>query len=359
MSEAADREDKTEDASASSLEQKRQKGEIALGKDLSGAAALAFGLAAIALVGPAVGRALVVLVHQEASRLAVVASADVPLALGVAWAGPAFFGLLAVFAIALGGALAGFGQTRGGLWPQRLSPDFKRCFQSERITRWFKREMATDLALNFVKVVAVLGALFMAISDDFLTISKLVQANAIGHLSVLASAIFRGAVAVFAVFAVIAAMDFAVQRHRFLDKAKMTKEEVKREHKQDEGDPQVKGQRKRKHRALLAQGRIDKDVPTADAIVVNPTHIAVAIRYRKKEGAAPKVVCKGQGSRADAMRAMARQHGVPIVKNIPLARLLHKKVKVGREVPADTYQAVAAVLSFVAKVTGRPPGTGK
>ena len=355
----ADREDKTEDASASSLEQKRQKGEIALGKDLSGAVALAFGLAALALAGPSLGRSLVVLVHQQVGRAGGVADAVVPIALGVDFTGTTFFGFVVIGAVALGGAVAGFGQTQGGLWPSRLSPDFSRVVQPEKVKRWFKREMATDLALNFVKLLAVLGALFFAVSDDFLTLSNLAQANAKGHVAILTSALFRGALAVFVVFAVIAAVDYSVERHRFLEKAKMTKDEVKREHKQDEGDPQIKGQRKRKHRKLLAQGRIERDVPTADAIVVNPTHIAVAIRYRKAEGAAPKVICKGQGLRADKIRAMARAHGIPIVKDIPLARHLHKKVRVGGEVPASTYKAVAAVITFVAKVTGRPPGTGR
>ncbi len=354
-----EREDKTEDASPARVEQKRKEGEIPVGKDLSGAVALAFGLAALALAGPSVGHALVALVRQEASRVADFADIQAPISVGLSWMAPALGALVVVLAIALGGVAAGVSQTQGGIWPQRLAPDPKRLFQAERVTRWFKREMATDLALNFVKVVAVLGALFMAISDDFLTITKLGAASTSGHLATLTSALFRGAIAVFVVFAVVATLDFVLTRHRFLDKAKMTKEEVKREHKQDEGDPQVKGQRKRKHRALLSQGRIEKDVPTADAIVVNPTHIAIAIRYRKEDGTAPKVVCKGQGMRADKIRAMAREHRVPIIKDIPLARLLHKRVKVGSEVPAETYQAVAAVLTFVSKVTGRAPGTGR
>ncbi len=94
-------------------------------------------------------------------------------------------------------------------------------------------------------------------------------------------------------------------------------------------------------------------MPRADALVVNPTHIAIAIRYRRDEGRAPRVTAKGKGALAELMRDLARENAVPIVQDIPLARLLYRKVKVGREIPAQTYKAVAAVLAFVYRVTGR------
>ena len=99
-------------------------------------------------------------------------------------------------------------------------------------------------------------------------------------------------------------------------------------------------------------------MPRADALVVNPTHIAVAIRYRKKSDRAPRVTAKGKGKQAEIMRELAVRHGVPIVKDVPLARLMHRKIKVGREVPAETFRAVAAVLATVYRLTGRVPGTG-
>ncbi|HEY4221150.1 MAG TPA: EscU/YscU/HrcU family type III secretion system export apparatus switch protein, partial [Myxococcota bacterium] len=127
--------------------------------------------------------------------------------------------------------------------------------------------------------------------------------------------------------------------------------------KEDEGDPMIKGRRRRKHRELL-RGSVHKEVPRADAIVVNPTHIAIAIRYRKGKDKAPRVMAKGKGARADKMRELARECGVPIVKDIPLARLLYKRVRVGSQVPSETYKSVAAVLAFVYRATGRVPGTG-
>jgi flagellar biosynthesis protein FlhB len=136
---------------------------------------------------------------------------------------------------------------------------------------------------------------------------------------------------------------------------KMTREEVKREYKEDEGDPLLKGRRRKRHREL-AKGRAAVEVPRADALIVNPTHIAIAIRYRPDEGSAPRVTAKGKGALAEHMRELARNNGVPIVENIALARLLYRRVKIGRSVPAETFKAVAAILAYVYRLTGRAPG---
>ena len=152
--------------------------------------------------------------------------------------------------------------------------------------------------------------------------------------------------------ALLAGGELGLQHYRFIKKNRMTKEEAKRENKQDEGDPMMRGRRKRKHREL-SRSRVRAEVPRADAVVVNPTHVAIAIRYRRDEGAAPRVIAKGKGKLAEIMREVARENGIPIVQDIALARLLYKKVKVGRTVPAETYKAVAAVLAVVYKLVGR------
>jgi flagellar biosynthesis protein FlhB len=151
-----------------------------------------------------------------------------------------------------------------------------------------------------------------------------------------------------------AGVDFVLVRLRYTKRHRMTKDEVKRDMKEDEGDPMIRGQRKRRHRELVKRNAL-ADTRRADALIVNPTHIAIAVRYRKDEGGAPKVLAKGKGVLAEAMRDTARSAGIPIVQDIPLARLLFKKVKVGGSVPADTYKAVAAILAVVYRMTGRAP----
>jgi flagellar biosynthesis protein FlhB len=161
---------------------------------------------------------------------------------------------------------------------------------------------------------------------------------------------------VFTALVVLAGAEWALTRWRFHRDQKMTKQEVRDEYKEEEGDPQLKGRRKKRHRDLL-RNQARTEVPRADALVVNPTHVAVAIRYRRDEGRAPRVTAKGKGAMAEYMRALARENGVAIYQDVPLARFLYRKVKVGREIPAQTYKAVAAVLAFVYRLGGRQPGT--
>src|SRR5262249_44414748 len=117
-------------------------------------------------------------------------------------------------------------------------------------------------------------------------------------------------------------------------------------------DPMIKGRRRRKHREII-RGQIAAEVPRADVVVVNPTHIAVALRYRPGEDSAPRVTAKGKGVFAEQIRELARKNGIPIVEDIPLARLLHRRVKVGGAVPVETFRAVAAILAFVYRMLGR------
>ena len=143
-------------------------------------------------------------------------------------------------------------------------------------------------------------------------------------------------------------IDFVVQKRRIMKSLKMTKQEVKDEFKQSEGDPQVKN--KRRQMALdMARNRMLSDVRTASAVVVNPTHVAVAIRYERSHGA-PRVIAKGTGMLATKIREEAERNGVPIVRDVLLARALNIVCEVGSEIPADMYEAVARLLAFVMSV---------
>ncbi len=143
----------------------------------------------------------------------------------------------------------------------------------------------------------------------------------------------------------MAAADYAIVRRRMGKQTRMSKHEVKQEHKQTEGDPLVKGHI-RSRQLAAARNRMMADVPTADVVLVNPTHVAVALRYDPARGA-PRVVARGAGAVAQRIREQASEHGVPLVRDIPLARALHRATTVGQEIPAELYSAVAQVLAFV------------
>jgi flagellar biosynthetic protein FlhB len=148
------------------------------------------------------------------------------------------------------------------------------------------------------------------------------------------------------VLLVVAVADYAYQRWSFTRSARMSKQDVKEEHKQSEGDPMLKGQIRAKQRAMARQRRQLVDVPQATVVVTNPTHIAVALQYEPGM-ASPKVLAVGADLIAERIKQVAREAGVPCVENVPLARGLFKSVQVGDEIPVELYQAVAEVLAYV------------
>jgi flagellar biosynthetic protein FlhB len=155
---------------------------------------------------------------------------------------------------------------------------------------------------------------------------------------------------------VMAAADYFVVRRRTNKQLRMTKEEVKQENKNAEGDPLIKAQIRARQMAM-ARNRQMADVPTADVVLVNPTHVAVALRYEPTKGA-PRVVAKGQGPLATKIRELAAEHRIPMVQDVPLARALHGGCEVGAEIPAEFFGAVAKVLAFVMSLKARGSAAG-
>ncbi len=148
------------------------------------------------------------------------------------------------------------------------------------------------------------------------------------------------------VYLIVGIADFVYQKHKFNEDMKMTKQEVKDEFKNTEGDPQIKGRQRRKMQEV-SQKRMMQDVPKADVVITNPTHFAVALRYDTKESTAPVVVAKGADYVAQKIKEIAKDNQIEIVENKPLARMIYHNVDVGAEIPPELYQAVAEVLAYV------------
>jgi len=147
-------------------------------------------------------------------------------------------------------------------------------------------------------------------------------------------------------YLVVGIVDYLYQKHKFNEDVKMTKQEVKDEYKNTEGNPEIKS-RQRQVMREASRRRMMQEVPKADVIITNPTHIAVAIRYRAGENNAPVVLAKGEDYLAQKIKDAARENGIEIVENKPLARMLYTNVEVGQEIPPELYQAVAEVLAYV------------
>lgn len=351
MADDVDQDARTEAPSERRLAQAFEQGDVPLSRDLVGAAALAAAGLALVQLAPRSAQAMTALVG-EALRQAPQApfSTYVARLPGLAW--PIAAGLAVAALVA---TVATFAQTRAHVWTERAAPDLSRVFTAERLTHFVSKTFAAELAMSLLKAAAVAWVCWASVRDDFLTLPRLFDAQPAEQLAGLFRPLGVLCTRVALTLGFFGGADLALVHWKHRKKHMMTRDELKREMKEDEGDPLIRGARKRKHRELVKRNAI-RDTRKADALIVNPTHIAIAVRYRKDESAAPRVLAKGKGVLAEAMREEARKSAIPIVQDIPLARLLYKKVKVGGQVPAETYKAVAAVLAFVYRITGRAGG---
>jgi flagellar biosynthesis protein FlhB len=346
-----DKDSKTEDASPRKLAQALEKGDLPIGKDASTVASLAFGFLTLLSCGNLIADSLVFAVTTSIKQM----SSGIFQLNGDVLFKPLAFMALVGGAAALGAASSTMAQTKGQVWPEKLTPDIKKCFSLEKITKIFKTEFLTDLGMTILKVAGIMSLAIWCLYDDFVALIEMYTWPQNTLLTAVVDPLASMIMWIIFAMIVIAVFDYVITYKRFMDKMKMSVDELKREFKEDMGDPMIRARRKQKAREI-SQNRVNVEVPKADALIVNPTHIAIAIRYERGTDNAPRITAKGKDNIADLMRKLARENNVPIVKDVPLARLLYKKVKVGKTVPAETYKAVAAVLAFVYRVTGRLPG---
>ena len=211
--------------------------------------------------------------------------------------------------------------------------------------RIFSKRSLVDLAKSFFKILVIGFFLYRFIHEQIIAMPQFMFFDLTTSLALVAEIIFRMAFIVIGVIMIMAVADYGYQNWQTTQDLKMTKQEVKDEMKQTEGDPQIKGKIRQKQRQM-AMARMMKEVPKADVIITNPTHYAVALAYEKGM-VAPTVLAKGQDLVAQRIKELGREARVPIVENKPLARTLYAAVQVGDAVPQELYQAVAEVLAYV------------
>jgi flagellar biosynthetic protein FlhB len=254
-----------------------------------------------------------------------------------------------VIATVVGGLLAGTVQNRFQTASEALAPDWNRVNPVSGFQRLFSMRSAAPTAIAALKLGAVVALSYSELERVFRDPIFYTTVDVARMAEFLAGAAFGIAVRVGLALAVVAALDYAYQYWRTNRDLMMTKEEVKEELKHSEGDPMMKA-RMRRRRAAASKRKMLAEVPKADVVVTNPTHLAVALRYDPKTMKAPRIVAKGSRLNALRIREIAQQHQVPIVENKPLARLMFKYGQVGGEIPAQLYQAVAEILAWVYRV---------
>jgi len=346
--------DKTEQPTARRREEAREEGQIARSADLTAALALLAGLLLIKTFGRDMVGTLLGLT-QALGRPPGVASSDLLPWIETVGRATAemmlpFLALLLVITVAGTAAQSGLLLTWKRLTPkpERVSPvsGFKRLFSADALTR---------LGLGLLKVACVAGVAYLTMAGRLGTVLSTGGLHAAGVLGLSANLLYDLALRLAAVLLVLGLVDYLIQRWRLERQLRMTKQEVRDELKRMEGDPLVK-HRRRQIQARLAMQRIHAEVPRADVVVTNPTHYAVALRYDEAAMTAPRVVAKGKDLLAEHIRQLAQQHGVPLVQRPPLARALYLTVEVGQEVPPAFYRAVAEILAYVYRLSGRKAG---
>jgi flagellar biosynthetic protein FlhB len=271
--------------------------------------------------------------------------------LGAAWATLPLAMTMMVVGIAAAGAQGGIRVATKLFIPKfsRLNPlpGFKKMFGPQALWEGTKALVKTSV------LAAVLYTTTKDVIPVLMTAGRLPLPSLLGVVSDATLGLIRAA-AVAGI--VMAAADYFVVRRRTNKQLRMTKEEVKQENKNAEGDPLIKAQIRARQMAM-SRNRQMADVPMADVVLVNPTHVAVALSYDPVKGA-PRVVAKGQGPIATKIRELAAEHRIPMVQDVPLARALHSGCEVGQEIPAEFYGAVAKVLAFVMSLKARGSAAG-
>ncbi len=252
---------------------------------------------------------------------------------------------ICLWGVALAGQMA---TTRLGLSPQKLLPDIKRLDPLTKIRNLFSQNSASFLqALIFLPLLAL--AVAMVAEQNLAAYAGLARQSLGPAVALLASSLESFLWKAAALFLLIGIADFVRVQRRHSQSLRMTKQEVRDELKETEGDPQIKARVRRIQRDL-ARRNMMKEIPNATAVIVNPTHYSVAIRYELDSMAAPRVLAKGRNYLALRIRQIAIDHEVPIVENQPLAQALYKSAEVGQEIPPHLYRAVAEVLAYIFKL---------
>jgi flagellar biosynthetic protein FlhB len=348
MAEHNDAQEKTEKATPKRLQDARRKGQVPRSRDLSAAAVTMSAAAGLYLMGDQLAGKLHLLMQRSftiSREQALDSSRMVPALASAAIDGlkicAPVLGIVCLAALLAPLALGGWSFST-----EALAPQFKRLNPLEGMKRLFSMRALVELVKALAKFGVVALVAVLVLWNDAPTLLNLGREpldQAIAHTVALSG---KALMAITAGLLIIAGIDVPYQLYSHAKQLKMSRQEIREEHKEAEGSPEVKG-RIRQLQQQLARQRMMQEVPTADVVVTNPTHFAVALRYDEKRMRAPIVVAKGVDLIAARIREIATENNVPIFEAPPLARVLHRNVDIGAEIPATLYKAVAQVLTYV------------
>ena len=227
-----------------------------------------------------------------------------------------------------------------------LQPKFDKFNPINGFKRIFSKDSIFELIKSILKIFVIIYVAYTSIRGNAQDIFILYEIPLMQAIMLCGTVIINAGLKISLVYLVIGLADFIYQKYRFNEDMKMTKQEIKDEFKNTEGNPEIKGRQRQRMREA-SRRRMMQDVPKADVVITNPTHFAVAIKYDAETSKAPVVLAKGEDYLAQKIKEAAREHHIEIVENKPLARMLYANVDIGQEIPPELYQAVAEILAMV------------
>ena len=349
-----DDQEKTEQPTGKKLDKAREKGQVPKSQEVSSALILLSASGALLFVGPWMFRSLAELMQGVFQNLGTLEMQGASVRAFLLEIFTQFILVMMPFMLVI--VVVGIGANLiqvGFLFTlEPFSPKFSKFNPITGMKKFVSLRSLTELIKSMLKISYIGGISWLVLKGELDAIPSLIDMGVGQILS------FIGVVALKVMFyvslglMVLAAIDFTYQRWQHNKDLMMSKQEVKDEHKQSEGDPKVKS-RIRQLQREMARRRMMAAIPDADVVITNPTHLAIAVKYNSEEMFAPQIVAKGAGLVAEKIRAAAVEHHIPIVENKPLAQTLFKAVEVGDFVPSDLYRAVAEVLAYVYRLKGK------
>jgi flagellar biosynthesis protein FlhB len=347
--------EKTEAPTPRRKQEARNDGNVARSTDLTAAGMLLAGIVVLNVFGAylleGVGTATVVLLGSEhyvnSTRIEGVGEAAY-------YSAYMFFVALGpiVLAVAAVGLLTSFTQVGFLITFKPLEPNFGKLSPLKGIANLFNMRAAMRLAMSLVKVILIASVAGWFVMRDMPLVLHLAEMTVMQAFAASGTIIYDLALKIALLLLVLALIDYAFQRWQHEQDLKMSKQDVKEEMKRMEGDPQIKQRRTRVARQLAMQ-RVAQAVPKADVIVTNPTHFSIALQYDSATMCSPRVVAKGADFMAMRIRQIGIAHGIPLVERKPLAQALYREVEVGEEVPPEHYAAIAEILAYVYRLSGK------
>ncbi len=352
--------EKTEEPTAKRLEDARKEGQVAKSREVTNALSLIALFLILKVFAGFIGNEFLELFHGIYNKIPEVF---------VMWNGMIPVGELSVllrnslltvlivlapfFLIGFMVAFAGdYIQVKWKFTTKPLQPKFNKMNPISGMKKIFSLNSIMELLKALLKIGLIAYVVYSTIKDQYNVIYLLFQMQLLQGVLLAGQMAINLGLKCSVVYVLIAGIDFVYQKRKFRKDQMMTKQEIKEEFKQSEGDPQIKGKIRQKMREA-SQRRMMQDLPKADVVITNPTHLAVAIQYDKEVAEAPIVLAKGQDYMAQKIREAAKEHKIEIVENKPLARMLYHNVEIGQQIPPELYQAVAEVLAMVYHAQGK------